>query len=128
MQQRGFQRAGLGVDRPAAPAAGIANQDVDAPPGVYDLLDHGLHRFFVGHVHLDPDGFAAAGVNFVDGAVAGHGFGLSLEFLVGPEIEVCDRDFCAKRREATGISPSEAASGTGDDGDFTVEFTHCCFL
>ena len=128
MQQRGFQRARLGIDRAASAAAGIAHQDVDAAPGVHDFLDHGLDRFFVGDVHLDPDGLPAAGIDFIDRAVAGHGFGLGLEFFVRSQVEVGDRDFRAEAGEAAGVGAPEAATRAGDDGDFAVEFSHGGFL
>ena len=61
----GRRGGGAMVGRGMEHAAGVVDEDVDPPEGVYGLAQHGLHRGFVGHVGLDAQRAAAERLHFV---------------------------------------------------------------
>src|ERR1019366_6416873 len=93
--------------------AGVADQDVDAAPGLHDRRDGGVDLAFVGDVGGDGHGAGAAGLQLVGGG------------LRGGHVHVGDGDLGAFACVGGGDLLADAAGGAGDDGDLVVQlFAH----
>ena len=123
MQQFRIKRAGLGIDRPPAPAASVRNQDVNAAPGISHFLHHPIDRVTHADIQLDADRLAAGGVDFVDRAISSHVARLGLELGVGFQAEIDCGDFRPQPGQAPRVGPSQAAPRTGDNGDLPLQLS-----
>ena len=102
--------------------AGVIYQDVDAPPLVQGLLDHGADLLLAGHVGAVGDRFTAGGLDLFDhflrrfagtaGAVAGAA-------------EIIDHHLGAQLRQRQRVGFTQAVGGAGDDRHPALEInTH----
>ena len=89
--------------------AGIRDEDVDFAERRDRLLDPGVDLILVGHVHRNRDGVFLAAELLRSG-------------IRRVEVEVCDDDAAAGCNVTLGDAVADAAGGTRDEGDFTVEF------
>src|SRR5262249_24980109 len=117
-------RTGLGVDRPAAPAAGVGDEDIDPTPGLDHAGDHSRNRVGVADIDFKTQRGAARCRDLGNGAVGGHVVRFRLEFLIRAKVEVGAGALRAETREPLRIGPSEAARRSGDEGHHAFELTH----
>ena len=85
--------------------AGIADQDVDAAPGLHDRGDSGVDLAFVCDIGGERHGARAGRLQLVGGR------------LGCCDVHVGDRDLGAFARVGGGDLLADAARGTGDEGD-----------
>ncbi|MNL54373.1 hypothetical protein D3C87_1777040 [compost metagenome] len=92
--------------------AGVGHQDVNAAVCGRHAVDALVYGVLIGDVHGHAHGLAAGLFDF-----AGHGVRAFL-------IQVGNRDGCAGAGERQGDFLADAAGGSGDDGDFSVQLVH----
>jgi len=92
LQERRIEGAGFGVHGPTTIPTGIRDQDINPTPFPDDPRDHCLDRLVVTDINLDPQSGAAGRLDLGDRANGGHVLRFGLEFLIGAQIEVGDRD------------------------------------
>src|ERR1051326_8448487 len=108
----------------AAAAAGIGDEHIDTAPLRDDFGDHRLDRVMIRDVELDAERFAAVGLYFRDRCLARHVARFGLEFLIGAQAQIGDRDLAAEAGEAARIGSSQPARSAGDDRNLVVELAH----
>jgi len=96
--------------------AGVAGQHVDLAILFDDVGDALLHHRLVGDVHGDRERIRPFGADLPRGGIG------------GVEVEIGDHRGAAIGGEAQHDLFSDAAGGTGDEGDFSVETRHSGFL
>ncbi len=124
LEQRGIEVAGLGIHRPAATAARIGDQDIDAAPSLDDTGNHSRDRLVVRDIDFDPDRGAAHRLDLRDRAVAGHILRLGLELLVRVQVEIGDSDLGAEPGEPLRICPAETSCSASDYRHLAVQLAH----
>src|ERR1700730_956583 len=102
--------------RPASPAAGIGDQDIDAAPSLHDTGDG--NRCVIGHIDFDSESRPAYRLDL--GGVGDHVAGFGLKFLVGMQVEVADRDLGPKTCESLRVGPAKTTRRTGDERDLAM--------
>jgi hypothetical protein len=95
----------------AAAEGGIAHKDVESPRVGESGRDEGLTAFAGKNVGFDRPALPPEGTDFLHRRVQVGTAGAVIENEVGPGF-----------REGEGTTFADAASGTGDESDFTGEF------
>ena len=93
--------------------AGVADQRVDAAPGVQRLLHQGLHGLEIGDGSAAGHGLAAAGADFLHHALGGGGRAAA---AVHRAAQVIDHHLGTALGQRQRMQASQAAAGAGDDG------------
>ena len=106
--------------------AGVVHQNVHAAPGIHRLLHHGLNGIKVGDGRAIGNRLAAGRNDLVD-----HGLRRAdgAAGAVARTAQVIHHHFRAARGQCQRVLLAQPATGSGDDGDATLEIqTHINFL
>jgi hypothetical protein len=120
-QERRIEGAGLSIHGPTTTSARIRDEHVDSTPRLDDPRHHCLDSLVVTDIDLDADGSTARRLDLSDGPVGGHVFGFDLEFLIGVQVKVGDRDFGPQTGEPFCVGSSKTSGRARHDRNLTVQ-------
>ena len=97
--------------------AGVVDEDVDAAPSLFGAGNHLDHLIIFGDVAAVRHRLAASRADFLD-----HGERrVGMARAVTGAAEIVDDDLGATLGEFEGVMATEAAAGSGDDGNAIIE-------
>jgi len=94
MQERRIERARFSIYRPPAAPAGIGHEHVHPAPFCGDAAHHRLDCLMIADIDFDAQSNAARSLDLRDRTLGGHVLRLGFKLLVGPQVEIRDRNFC----------------------------------
>src|SRR5438876_1201767 len=96
------------LDRSVGAEAGIVEQHIESPEGLFGLGEQGADRVWVADVGRDTQGLALQALDLADDGLQ----------RLGPAAGDDDRNSISRQRQRRGLA--NAASPAGDKGDFAV--------